>query len=125
LDLSLWPTATIASSAGINSWPKGVSSYSTDGGEVGRTFLLTSPRSCSSVSLVDNTFAETGGISTRNSLKRLDPIRKHHMTLGPHAPEIRAMQSVSAHDSGGRGLLFIRSFSAMEVIKLLEGNLIL
>jgi hypothetical protein len=52
-------------------------------------------------------------------------MRKHQITLGAHAPEISAIQSVSAQGSGGRGLLFFRSFNAIKVIKLLERNLIL
>ncbi len=84
-----------------------------------------SPRAFNSVNRVDNTLAEIGGISTLSSLKRLGSMRKHQITLGAHAPEISAIQSVSAQGSGGRGLLFFRSFNAIKVIKLLERNLIL
>ena len=94
----------MAARAGTSSAPKEVSSYSTEGGEVACTVRVTTPRAVSSFRRAESTFAETGGMSMRNSLKRLGPARRCQMTFGAHAPEISARQSVSAQVSGGGGL---------------------
>ena len=107
----------MASRAGINSSPISVSVYSTDGGEVGRTCRFNTPRSPSSDSRADKTFAEIGGISTLSSLKRRGPALRHQMTLGAQAPAMIAMHSVSMHGSGGVGLLLRRTFKDISVTK--------
>lgn len=112
---SLCPTCTIASRAGTSCMPRFVNEYSTEGGDVGCTVRMSTPRCCSSLSRADNTLAEIGGMSIRNSLNRRGPARKDQMTLGAHAPAITAIHSVNRQGSGGAGLLFRRTFNAIEV----------
>lgn len=110
---SRWPTFTMASSAGTSSPPSSVRAYSTDGGEVGCTLRDSTPRCSSSVSRVDSTLAEIGGMSVRNSLKRRGPARSDQITLAAQAPEITAMQCVSIQGCGGSGLWFLRTLRGM------------
>ena len=85
----------MALNALVNSCPKGVRLYSTDGGEVGRTVRSMTLRASSSRNRCESTLADTGGISMRNSLKRRGPSRKCQITFGAQAPAMIDMHSVS------------------------------
>src|SRR6185436_11523912 len=61
----------------------------------------------------DNTLAETGGMSSRNSLNRRGPARKCQITFGAHAPAMIAMHSVRAQGAGGGVLRFLRTLRLM------------
>lgn len=100
----------MASMAGINSRPKSVSSYSTDGGEVGRTVRSTMPIDSNSFRRALSILAETTGMSERSSLKRRGPPVRYQMTLGVHAPPRYFMHERIGHV--GSGERFFRTLSA-------------
>ncbi len=104
----------MASIAGTSSSPSAVREYSTEGGEVGLTLRFTTPFSSNPRSRIVNTFGDTGGISSRNSLKRLGPARRLQMTFGVQAPPITDMHSVSGQSRGGFGLIFFLIFNAID-----------
>ena len=78
-----------------------------------RTWRVMTPRAPSSFKRWERTFAETGGMSARNSLNRRGPARTLQITFGAHAPAMMLMHSVSLHGSGGCVLAFFRIFSGM------------
>ncbi|KYF83844.1 hypothetical protein BE18_47940 [Sorangium cellulosum] len=91
----------MARSAGTSSWPSGVSSYSTEGGEVGMTRRLTTPLASSSRRRALSTRAEICGMSTRSSPNRRGCPLSDQMTFGAQAPRKSAMHSVSGQRGGG------------------------
>ncbi len=110
--------------AGISSWPKLVSAYSTEGGELGNTFRITTPFSQRSRSRALRTLAEIAGISLRNSPKRREVALKYQMMLGVQAPPSSAMHSVNGQVGGTGGALFLRTFRDIaENLRLPRGYL--
>lgn len=103
--LSLCPTCTIVSIAGISSLPISVSEYSTEGGDVDFSWRLMTALDSRTRSRLVRTLAEIGVRSSRSSLNRLGPALKLQMTFGVHAPPMTAMQWDSAQGGGGSGLL--------------------
>jgi hypothetical protein len=99
--LSLWPTLTMASMAGISSRPRSVNEYSTVGGEVGATLRDKMPSASSFLSRAEKTLGDTPGISDINSLNRLGSDRRYQITFGVHAPPNNLMLAVNGHSSGG------------------------
>src|SRR3546814_18199038 len=81
--------------AGTSCWPRSVSEYSTEGGEVGFTSRMTTPLASRARSRAVNTLAETLGMSWRSSLKRRGPPLRFQMTFGVQAPPSTAMQVLS------------------------------
>jgi len=108
-------TSTIASRAGTSMAPRSVSSYSTEGGEVGRSRRRITPRASSSLSRVVSTLGETGGMSTFSSPKRRGPARRCQITCGVQAPAMIDRQGLSSQPSGGFGAWFFLTFSAIGV----------
>ena len=113
--LSLRPTAAIASIAGSKSRPSRLNAYSTDGGEVGFTVRSMTPFSSNSFSRVVSIFAETFGISRRNSEKRRAPALKFQIIAGVHVPPITDKHSDSGQSWGAGGLKFFRIFRAIRL----------
>ncbi len=106
----------------MSSPPSDVSSYSTDGGDVGLTCLMRTPRSSSSLNLADKTFADMGGMSCLSSLNRRGPARRDQMTFGAHAPAMTDMHSVNMQGSGGLGLLLCRTFRTISSNQVTSGK---
>src|SRR3546814_17714669 len=75
--------------AGTSCWPRSVSEYSTEGGEVGFTSRMTTPLASRARSRAVNTLAETLGMSWRSSLKRRGPPLRFQMTFGVQRSEER------------------------------------
>ena len=111
--LSFEPTSTMALIAGINSCPNAVRVYSTEGGDVAKTWRVITPFPVSSRSRALRTLAEIRGMSCRNSPKRRGPALKYQMTLGVQALPKRDIHWVSGHASGGGGALFFRNRNAI------------
>jgi hypothetical protein len=103
----------IAWIAGNSSRPSSVSSYSTDGGEVGITRRTTTPLDSSSRSRALSTRAETFGMSTRSSPNRRGCALRYQITFGAHAPRSNAMHSESGQVGGTTGARLRRTRSAM------------
>src|ERR1043165_979658 len=103
----------IAWIAGRSSRPRSVSSYSTDGGEVGITRRATTPFSSSSRSRALSTRAEILGMSIRSSPNRRGCALKYQMTFGAHAPLRSAMHVVTGQDGSGELTLLRRTGSGI------------
>src|SRR3546814_10409821 len=101
--------------AGTSCWPRAVSEYATEGGEVGFTSRTTTPLVASARRRAVSTLAETLGMSTRSSLKRRGPPLRFQMMFGVQAPPSTCMQALSGQALGGAGLRFLRTFRAMSV----------
>jgi hypothetical protein len=86
--------------AGTSSRPSSVKEYSTEGGEVGRTWREITPFSSISRRRAVRTLAEMPGMSSFSSLKRRGPLLRYQTTFGAQAPPISPMHSVSAQVSG-------------------------
>src|SRR3546814_14135455 len=84
-------------------WPRSVSEYSTEGGEVGFTSRMTTPLASRARSRAVNTLAETLGMSWRSSLKRRGPPLRFQMTFGVQAPPRTAMQELGRASCRARG----------------------
>src|SRR3546814_16692657 len=69
-----WPTSAMALIAGTSCWPRSVSEYSTEGGEVGFTSRTTTPLASSARRRAVSTLAETLGMWTRSALKDLKSV---------------------------------------------------
>src|ERR1700690_4181468 len=76
----------MASRIGPNLWPKGVSAYSTVGGEVCMTVRVITPRFSNSFNRVVKTLAEICPRSLFKSPNRRGSVRKYQRILGVQAP---------------------------------------
>src|SRR5262249_56197443 len=99
--------------AGRRSRPSSVSSYSTDGGDVGITRRVTTALLSSSRSRALSTRAEIRGMSTRSSPNRRGCALRYQITFGAHAPPSSAMHVVTGHAGSGEATLLRRTGSAI------------
>src|SRR5581483_1676193 len=80
------PTSAMALRMGLSFWPRGVSAYSTVGGEVCFTSRVSTPLSSSSFRRVVRTLAETPPRSRFRSPKRRASWLKYQRIWGVQAP---------------------------------------